>query len=63
MTLKTVAWIAANGAQSQLEATVHGFTVAFAWASVFMLAAAIVSFTFIRATNQDLPVSEAAMAG
>jgi hypothetical protein len=38
----------------QLEAFVHGYTVAFAWGAAILIASAVVIVTFIKVRKDDL---------
>jgi EmrB/QacA subfamily drug resistance transporter len=50
----------AEGQQVALLAQVDGYTHAFTWAAVIILAAAVVSAVFIQVRKEDLPVESAA---
>jgi EmrB/QacA subfamily drug resistance transporter len=41
-----------------LESQVHGYTAAFTWAAVIILAAAVISAVFIKVSKDDLPVGD-----
>ncbi len=44
-----------DAVRGQLEAQVEGYTTAFTWAAVLLLAGAVVSAVLIKATREDLP--------
>ncbi|MFD4600698.1 MFS transporter [Streptomyces sp. NPDC058464] len=44
----TGSWLAANGAHTAAQAAVHGYTVAYAWATGVMALAAVIAFTLIN---------------
>jgi EmrB/QacA subfamily drug resistance transporter len=43
----------------QLRAQIHGYSTAFTWAAVIILAAAVVTAIFIKVRKQDLPAGDA----
>ena len=53
---------ASEGKAAVPTGTVHGFSVAFGWASVFMFLGAIISFAMIRASKEQLAAVDPAMA-
>lgn len=46
--------------QAGLAAQVHGYTTAFTWAALIILAAAGITALFVKVDRQDLPAGETA---